>query len=185
MILRDIELRKWVQTNIWPIDLTCINPASLDLRLDNRWRDLDEPDIIKSSSHITIYPRTLRVEIHNWLAKHPQINWSRKPTAVLASTYERLIIEPDEAASIKLKTTPTREGLGHPIADWVDPGFSGQLTLMLYANKKITLMAKDRIIQLVIFKLDGDVALPYSKASGHYQGQSGPTQSWRWSDEKR
>ena len=154
----------------------CINPASIDLRLSNQWRDLEAPDVVRISNYITLYPRTLRVEIHNWLAKLFKLE--RKPTAILASTLESIIIEPDQAASIKLKTTPTREGLGHPIADWVDPGFMGQLTLMLYANKEITLRTGSRLVQMVIFKLDGPVANPYG-ILGHYQDQRGPTPSWR------
>ncbi len=180
MIYRDIELRKWIKTNISPIDSACINPASIDLRLDRWWRDLEEPDVVRTSDYITLYPRTLRVEIHNWFAKLLKID--RKPTAILASTLERVVIEPYEAASIKLKSTPTREGLGHPIADWVDPGFIGQLTLMLYANKEITLRAGSRIVQMVIFKLDGSVANPYG-TQGHYQNQFGPTPSWRANNE--
>lgn len=176
MILRDIELREWVETNIWPIDKGSINPASIDLKLDCHWRDIEEPEVVRESDTITIYPRTLGADIYNFFAKWLKI--SRRPTAILASTLESMIIEPDEAASIKLKTTPTREGLGHPIADWVDPGFSGQLTLMLYANKKITLRAGERIVQMVVFKLNGEVAHPYGVA-GHYQGQRGPTPSWR------
>lgn len=176
MIYRDIELREWVKTNIAPIDEMCINPASIDLKLDNQWRDVEEPDIVRVSNYITLYPRTLRVEIHNWFAK--LLKLERKPTAILASTLESIIIEPDEAASIKLKTTPTREGLGHPIADWIDPGFTGQITLMLYANKEIELRPGGRLVQMVIFKLEGPVAHPYG-LKGHYQGQKGPTPSWR------
>jgi dCTP deaminase len=180
MIYRDIELRNWVETNIWPIDKSCINPASIDLKLHAKWRDVEKPEVLEDSSSITIHPRTLRVEIHNFFAKWLKL--PRKPTAILASTLESVIIEPDEAASIKLKTTPTREGLGHPIADWVDPGFRGQLTLMLYANKEITIHAESRIVQMVVFKLEGPVTYPYG-IQGHYQGQHGPTPSWRESDD--
>jgi dCTP deaminase len=177
MIKRDIELRDWVETNIWPIDYECINPASIDLKLSKYWRDVDEPEVLRESDSVTLYPRTLGVEIYNFFAKWLKLE--RKPTAILASTLESMIIEPCEAASIKLKTTPTREGLGHPIADWIDPGFTGTLTLMLYANKKITLNAEDRVVQMVIFELSGPVRQNYESAGGHYQGQRGPTPSWR------
>lgn len=180
MVYRDIELREWAKTNIWPIDEMCVNPASIDLRLDWNWRDLEDPNVLMYSSHITIYPRTLRVEIYNWFAKWLKLE--RKPTAILASTLEYIRIEPYEAASIKLKTTPTREGLGQVLGDWIDPGFIGQLTLVLYANKEITLRAGSRIVQIVIFKLDGPVANPYG-TQGHYQNQFGPTPSWRVDNE--
>lgn len=176
MIKRDVELHEWVESNIWPIDHDCINPASIDLKLDSHWRDVECPEVVKDSDTITIYPRTLRVEIYNFFAKWLKLE--RKPTAILACTQESMIIEPYEAASIKLKTTPTREGLGHPIADWVDPGFSGQLTLMLYANKEITLKTGDRIVQMVVYELSGPVNKSY-RAAGHYSGQRGPTPSWR------
>ena len=176
MILRDIELLPWARRNVHPFDENCINPASIDLRLDSKWRDIDEPNIVRSSPYISIFPRTLRVEIHNYLAKW--LRHRRKPTAILATTLETVIIGPDKAASIKLKTTPTREGLGHPIADWVDPGFVGQLTLMLYANKAVNLQVGSKIIQMVVFQLDGPVGRDYG-VTGHYQGQRGPTPSWR------
>jgi deoxycytidine triphosphate deaminase len=180
MILKDVDLLPWAERNIHPFDKSCINPASIDLRLDDAWRDIDEPDKIVNSTYIDIYPRTLRVDIYNRLAKWRK--WPRKPTAILASTLETVIIHPDKAASIKLKTTPTREGLGHPIADWVDPGFVGQLTLMLYANKAIRLEKGSRIVQLVVFQLDGPVGKDYGE-TGHYFGQWGPTPSWRMSND--
>lgn len=173
-ILCDSDLYKWVETGLAPFDKVHINPASVDLCLGRGWIDM-EGDGFTVIEELTIYPRSIYTDVWNTFAK--VFHFHRHPTAVLATTLETIRLQDDEAASIKLKTTPSREGLGHPIADWVDPGFHGQLTLMLHAHKRITIPYGRRIVQVVIFKLDSPAERSYEH-TGHYQGQSGPTQSW-------
>jgi deoxycytidine triphosphate deaminase len=119
----------------------------------------------------------LRVEIHNALCKLFRLPKERMPTALLAITHERIIMPASLAGEIKLKTTPTRKGLGHPIADWVDPGYEGHLTLMLHAVKEIKLFHGQEICQLVLWPVDGNVVKPYGK-TGHYMNQVHPTLAW-------
>jgi deoxycytidine triphosphate deaminase len=173
-ILIDKELKEWIKTGIYPHDLAYINPASVDLCLGHGWIDIEGYTL--SNNDLTLYPRSAYTDVWNTFARI--FHFQRHPTAVLATTLERVVLLPDEAASIKLKTTPSREGLGHPIADWVDPGFQGQLTLMLHAHKRISIPYGRRIVQIVVYKLDYPVEISYAH-TGHYQDQAGPTISWR------
>lgn len=176
MILQDFRLIEWAKAgNVHPYDPTCINPASIDLRLGWKWRDIERPDQILYQNHVIIYPRTIITDMYNALADI--LDKPRMSTCILATTFEWVYVHEDQAGSIKLKTTPSRKGLGHPIADWVDPGFKGQLTLMLHAHKKMVLHSHERIVQLVIFQLNAPVAKPY-EITGHYFNQSGPTLAW-------
>lgn len=175
-ILVDSDLRHWgYNGGIDPFEPEHINPASIDICLGGSWIDIEQPNVTRYEPLI-LYPRCLQVDLWNIFAA--RFGWGRAPTAVLATTIERMTIRSDEAASVKLKTTPSREGLGHPIADWIDPGFCGQLTLMLHAHKKIELDAGRRVAQLVVYKLDKHCDMPYN-LTGHYHGQTGPTRSWR------
>jgi dCTP deaminase len=176
MVLPDFKLRIWAKNGgITPFDESLINPASIDLRLGRLWLDIERPDVVIEADSIILYPKSASVDCYNKLAS--ALNLPRKPTAILATTYERVRIPPTHTGSIKLKTTPSRKGLGHPIADWVDPGFEGELTLMLHAHKPIELHYKMRAVQIVIFYMGASAKRPYA-ITGHYQGQTGPTVAW-------
>ena len=176
MILQDFRLTEWAKAGgVKPFDPRCINPASIDLRLGHLWVDIERPDTVIDALRIVLYPRSVMVDVYNKLAD--LLHLPRKSTAILATTRERIFIPYDMAGSIKLKTTPSRRGLGHPIADWIDPGFEGELTLMLHAHKPIELSFEQRIVQIVIFQMSAPVSIPYGKV-GHYQYQTGPTRPW-------
>ena len=174
-ILTDKDIISWaIRGGIRPFWLSHVNAASIDLCTGNQWLDLETNKITKSEIFI-IYPRTLQTDIYNMLADH--FHFQRKCVALLATTHEYITLPDDMAAEVKLKTTPSRKGLGHPIADWVDPGFYGELTLMLHAIRPIILKYGQPICQLVLHKLDKSVAVSY-KERGHYAGQVGPTRAW-------
>lgn len=173
MILVDYQIREWAENGgIEPFHPDMINPASIDLRMGTSWRDIHRSEELhligprySDSACLTLYRPT-------W--------WNRllrRPSAVLISTLELISIPPDMAAMVKLKTTPTRKGLGHPIADWVDPGFVGQLTMMLYVHKDFHLQVGDRIAQLVLFTLSRMPKKHYGEV-GHYYRQRGATRAW-------
>lgn len=177
MPLSDLEIISWAeQDGISPYFPEDINPASIDLRLGCDWIDFEDPKHkIQSLSAITLYPRTLRVELHNMLCKWLPIR--RKPTAILAITRQWIRMPSNVAGEIKLKTTPTRKGLGHPIADWIDPGYNGRLTLMLHAVKEIRLAYNQKICQLVLWPMNQAAYNPYA-VHGHYMNQAVPMIAW-------
>lgn len=98
---------------------------------------------------------------------------------VLLSTIEKISIDSSLGATIAGKSSRAREGTAVEFAGWVDPGFSGQLTLEVKNNlpHPITLTAGMPIAQVTFDLLRTPTTRPYG-VRGHYQGQSGPTISW-------
>lgn len=169
MFLSDREIKEWARNGgIYPYVEDHVNPASIDLTLGREWRDLEFPDITNSSDRVIIYS-PLDVSI---LSKYNSLK--SMPTAILAITEEWVEIPDNMVGMIKLKSTPSRLGLAHPIADWVDPGYKGKLTLMLNAVKTLTLPVGIRVVQLTLCKLSGSVERSYAQ-TGHYNYQTSPT----------
>lgn len=181
MILTDRQIKIWAENgNIVPYFRQHVNPASIDICVGDSWIDVEYP---ADGSQIpgTLYkPNWMYGAFYNAFRKiFPVIGAAiiHRPSAVLAVTLEWIRIPDDMAASVKLKTTPTRKGLGHPVADWIDPGFQGRLTLMLNAIHDINLKKGQRIAQLVLYKLSESVEISY-QSTGHYNFRDGPMVAW-------
>ena len=101
---------------------------------------------------------------------------------VLGSTLEVVSVPDDLAARLEGKSSLGRLGLlTHSTAGFVDPGFSGHITLELsnVANLPITLWPGMKIGQLCLFRLTTPAEHPYGSAvyGSRYQDQRGPTPS--------
>ena len=101
---------------------------------------------------------------------------------VLASTYEVITLPDDIAGRLEGKSSLGRLGLlTHSTAGFIDPGFSGHITLELsnVANLPVKLFAGMKIGQLCLIKLSSPAEHPYGseKYGSRYQGQRGPTPS--------
>ena len=101
---------------------------------------------------------------------------------VLGSTYETVGLPDDIAARLEGKSSLGRLGLlTHSTAGFIDPGFTGHITLELsnVANLPITLWPGMKIGQLCLIRLSSPAENPYGTASvgSKYQGQRGPTPS--------
>jgi dCTP deaminase len=101
---------------------------------------------------------------------------------VLGSTYEVVSLPDDVAARVEGKSSLGRLGLlTHATAGFVDPGFSGHVTLELanVATLPIKLYPGMKIGQLCFFRLSSPAEHPYGseKYGSRYQGQRGPTPS--------
>jgi dCTP deaminase len=88
----------------------------------------------------------------------------------------------DLAGRLEGKSSLGRLGLlTHSTAGFIDPGFSGHITLELsnVANLPITLWPGMKIGQLCLLRLTSPAEHPYGSASAgsKYQGQRGPTPS--------
>jgi len=179
MIFTDRDLHIWAgKGGVRPYTPQNLNPASLDLTLSQFFIDMEQQETgLFTFEQLTLYPRSLRTELHNTIAAR-LFSKPKRFVAVLASTIESLSIPNDVAGEVKLKTTPCRNGLAYPIADWVDPGFDGQITLILSATRPIILTAGMRICQIVLYRLPRLVAKGYAQRSGHYMNQYGPTRAW-------
>ena len=101
---------------------------------------------------------------------------------VLGSTLERCALPDDLAGRLEGKSSLGRLGLlTHSTAGFIDPGFSGHITLELsnVANLPITLWPGMKIGQLCLLRLTSPAEHPYgsAKVGSKYQGQRGPTPS--------
>jgi dCTP deaminase len=98
----------------------------------------------------------------------------------LLDTEQYFKIPDNVVGNLALKSTLAREGLNHSFSGFVDAGFWGTLTLELYLLADPIVISKgDRIAQISFDFLDRPCERTYEKVSGHYQGQFGPTKSWR------
>jgi dCTP deaminase len=101
---------------------------------------------------------------------------------VLASTYEVISLPDDLASRLEGKSSLGRLGLvTHSTAGFIDPGFSGHVTLELsnLATLPIKLWPGMKIGQLCLFRLSSPAEHPYGseRYGSRYQGQRGPTAS--------
>ncbi|HEV7210010.1 MAG TPA: dCTP deaminase, partial [Mycobacteriales bacterium] len=101
---------------------------------------------------------------------------------VLGSTFEVISLPDDIAGRLEGKSSLGRLGLlTHSTAGFIDPGFSGHVTLELsnVANLPITLWAGMKVGQLCLFRLTSPAEHPYGSSiyGSRYQGQRGPTPS--------
>ncbi|MDA7814696.1 dCTP deaminase [Pontimonas sp.] len=180
MLLSDGDIRKELESGrvgLEPLDLSMVQPSSIDVRLDRFFRlfdnhkyqhidpSLDQPDLT----------RLVEVEAHEPFVLHPG-------EFVLGATYEVVSLPDDVAARLEGKSSLGRLGLlTHSTAGFIDPGFSGHVTLELsnVATLPITLWPGMKIGQLCFFRLSSPAEHPYGsqKYGSRYQGQRGPTAS--------
>ncbi len=160
-----------------PWDPTMVQPASVDVRLDRYFRIFENHryDAIDPSANQPELTRLVSPEGDEPFVLHPG-------EFVLSATYEYVTLPDDVAARLEGKSSLGRLGLlTHSTAGFIDPGFSGHVTLELsnMATLPIKLYPGMKIGQLCFFKLSSPAEHPYGSASrgSHYQGQRGPTAS--------
>lgn len=151
-----------------------IQPASIDVRLDEDfliWTD-DATTAIdpREPQHMTPV-RPVRGEAFELAPGQ----------FALGSTVERLTLSGGIAARLEGKSSLGRLGLlTHATAGFIDPGFSGHITLELVnlSQRPLKLLPGMAIGQLCFFSLVTPSVTPYGDDRGsHYQDQSGPTPS--------
>lgn len=180
MLLSDRDILAQVdagRVRLDPYDADMVQPSSIDIRLDRHFRLFDNHkypyiDPAEEQPELT---RALQVREGEPFVLHPG-------EFVLGSTYEAVTLPDDVAARVEGKSSLGRLGLlTHATAGFVDPGFSGHVTLELsnVATLPIKLWPGMKIGQLCFFQLASPALHPYgSDATGsHYQGQRGPTAS--------
>jgi dCTP deaminase len=173
-ILAEIEAGR---VGLDPFDPGMIQPSSIDVRLDKFFRVFDNHkyphiDPAVDQSDLT---REIEVASGEEFILHPG-------EFVLGSTYELVSLPDDIAARLEGKSSLGRLGLlTHSTAGFIDPGFSGHVTLELanVATLPIKLYPGMKIGQVCYFRLSSAADNPYgSPAYGsRYQGQRGPTAS--------
>lgn len=163
-----------------PFDPVLVQPSSVDVRLDRFFRLFD------NHRYPAIDPAEEQPELTHLVQVADDEAFVLHPGEfVLASTLEVVTLAADLAARVEGKSSLGRLGLlTHATAGFVDPGFSGHVTLELsnVATLPIKLWPGMKIGQLCFFQLSSPAAHPYGdRARGsHYQGQRGPTASRSW-----
>ena len=173
-ILSEIDAKRIV---IEPYDEAMIQPSSIDFRLDRFFRVFENhryPHIDPAADQSDL-TREVEPEGDEPFILHPG-------EFVLGSTYEVVSLPDDIAARVEGKSSLGRLGLlTHATAGFVDPGFSGHVTLELsnVATLPIKLWPGMKIGQLCLFRLTTPAEHPYGSAvyGSRYQDQRGPTPS--------
>jgi dCTP deaminase len=173
-ILAELDAKR-VQLD--PFDAAMVQPSSVDVRLDRFFRVFENhryPHIDPSEEQPDL-TRLVEPDGDEPFILHPG-------EFVLGSTYELVTLPDDVAARLEGKSSLGRLGLlTHSTAGFIDPGFSGHVTLELsnVATLPIKLWPGMKIGQLCFFRLSSPAEHPYgsSKYGSRYQGQRGPTPS--------
>ena len=180
MVLSDRTIKEELAKGrivIEPLDNADIQPASVDLHLDRKllvFRNTRQPyiDVRKDLPDLT--------EIEEIPDDTPFI--LHPGEFVLASTLESVTLPDDVVARLEGKSSLGRIGLLiHSTAGYVDPGWSGHLTLELsnVANLPVTLYYRMKIGQISFLRLTTPADNLYGSPvlGSKYQGQVEPTAS--------
>ena len=183
MLLSDRDIRKEITAKrvvVEPFDEGMIQPSSVDVRLDRYFR------VFENHKYSVIDPSVEQGELTREVEVGPKEYFILHPGEfVLASTYEVITLPDDIAGRLEGKSSLGRLGLlTHSTAGFIDPGFSGHITLELsnVANLPVKLFPGMKIGQLCLIKLSSPAEHPYGSAlyGSRYQGQRGPTPSRSW-----
>ncbi|HBK38580.1 MAG: dCTP deaminase [Candidatus Nanopelagicales bacterium] len=180
MLLSDRDLLTEIDNQrvaIEPFDVEMVQPSSIDIRLDRMFRVFENhryPHIDPSIEQADL-TRLIEPEGDDPFILHPG-------EFVLGSTLEVVSLPDDIAGRLEGKSSLGRLGLlTHSTAGFIDPGFSGHVTLELsnVATLPIKLFPGMKIGQLCLFRLSSPADHPYGseKYGSRYQGQRGPTPS--------
>ena len=183
MLLSDRDIRTELDSELVrldPYDPAMIQPSSIDVRLDRYFRLFDNHKYPVIDPSIDQPDLTHLVDVANSdpFVLHPG-------EFVLGSTFECVTLPDDIAARLEGKYSLGRLGLmTHSTAGFVDPGFSGHVTLELsnVATLPILLWPGMKIGQLCFFRLSSAAEFHYGsdRYGSRYQGQRGQTASRSW-----
>src|ERR1044072_2093702 len=154
-----------------------VQPSSIDVRLDRFFR------VFNNTKYTHIDPSLQQDDLTSLVEADEDGPFVLHPGEfVLGSTFEAVSLPDDLAGRLEGKSSLGRLGLlTHSTAGFIDPGFTGHITLELsnVANLPITLWPGMKIGQLCLFRLSTPAERPYGSrgVGSRYQGQRGPTPS--------
>lgn len=179
MVLSDKDIQNRIDTEelvIEPYESDNVEPASVDLRLGEdhklvRASGVLSESIIDAGSGES--DELLYDELENPLIVSPG-------TFILTTTMERVEIPDDMVAHVLGRSSLGRLGISvHQTAGYIDPGFTGQITLELsnHGPAPVSLEPGQRICQIVFEELSSTALNPYGHDGSQYQNQFGATKS--------
>ncbi|WP_293697904.1 dCTP deaminase [uncultured Agrococcus sp.] len=180
MLLSDRDIRARLEAGsiaLDPFDPSMVQPSSVDVRLDRGFRLFDNHryPFIDPAADQPELTRLVDVVDDEPFILHPG-------EFALAATYEVITLGHDVAARLEGKSSLGRLGLlTHSTAGFIDPGFSGHVTLELsnVSTLPIKLWPGMKIGQVCYIQLSSPAEHPYGTGNNlnRYQGQRGPTAS--------
>ncbi|MFK4838061.1 dCTP deaminase [Microbacterium sp. ZW T2_14] len=180
MLLSDRDIRLEIDAGrigLDPWDPAMVQPSSVDVRLDRSFRLFD------NHKYPFIDPAEDQPELTRLISVDPGEPFILHPGEfALGSTFEKISLPDDIAARLEGKSSLGRLGLlTHSTAGFIDPGFTGHVTLELsnVATLPIKLWPGMKIGQVCYFRLTSPAENPYGSGTygNRYQGQRGPTAS--------
>jgi dCTP deaminase len=185
MVLSDRTIREEVASGrlvVDPLELDCIQPASIDLHLDRVFR------VFRLSHRAHVDVREPVEDLTEVVQIEDDTPFFLQPGEfVLASTLETITLPDDIVARLDGRGSLGRLGLlVHATAGYVDPGWTGKLTLELSnaAKMPIAIYCGMKIAQISFLRMSTPVERPYGSPGlgSKYQGQQEPTASRAYED---
>jgi len=181
MVLSDRTIKDEIARGrlvIEPLDSNCIQPASIDLRLDEKllvFKSQRYPSYIDVKQDLNDLTEMVELDEDKAFFIEPG-------EFVLVSTLESVTLPDDIVGRLESKSSLARIGLlMHSTAGYVDPGWQGHLTMHLsnVAKLPIAVYYKMKISQISLLRLTSPVDKPYGSVElgSKYQGQVEPTAS--------
>jgi dCTP deaminase len=165
---------------IEPFDSTLVQPSSVDVRVGNAFR------VFRNNRYAFIDVREPMEGLTELVRCSDEEPFILHPGEfVLGATLERVTVGDDLVARLEGKSSLGRLGLLiHSTAGFIDPGFSGTITLELsnVANLPITIYPGMKIGQVSFMQMTSAAAHPYGTGDlgSKYHGQVEPTESQYW-----
>ena len=182
MNLSDDELLRRGPSLLSPFIADNVQPASIDLRLDDTFL-YPQRKYISPASHLRC-PKP--IELDDIDVGYDEVRANRyaldSGDFVLGSTIEYVMCPADMVARVEGRSSLGRLGLFvHVTAGFVNPGFNGKITLEIYNvnPRPIVLVAGHRICQINFSLLSLPAERPYGSPGlgSHYQDQRLPVGS--------
>lgn len=180
-IWSDEDIRRGLRTELITVDpfpnSKDIQPASLDLRLGTRFCRYKKKSFLSRLLNRGIIDP--RVHVGSQMQKLCQLEIIMEPnTFLLGVTMEKVTISNGVVARVEGKSSIGRLGIAiHTTAGFIDPGFSGYITLELsnLSPRPIRLYSGMRICQIAFSETKTPSLSPYSTFRGsHYAEQLKP-----------
>ncbi len=179
MILSDHSIKESIADRrivITPYDESLVQPASIDIRLDGRFR------VFRNYKYSCIDPKAVQQDLTELVEVGDEPFIVHPGEFILGNTVERIKLGDDLVARLEGKSSLGRLGLiVHATAGYIDPGFDGNITLELsnVANLPIRLYPGMKVGQISFFAMSTPADRPYGhpELGSKYKGQTAPTAS--------
>jgi dCTP deaminase len=183
MILSDRDIRARLQggdLTIGPFkdEALQIQPASVDLRLGHEFLFYAQGRVACLDP---LDPRTIEAAVVRKVVAEGDPLLLEPGVFTLGTTIEEVALPHDLVARVEGRSSVGRLAVVvHATAGFIDPGFTGQITLELsnIGVLPVRLYPGMRIAQLAFYPMSSPAERPYGEQRGsHYQGQRGPQPS--------